>query len=529
MFPDTLHGLAVGGVSSGSLDPAFDNMEFGKAAAIQGGSFQDHLIGNLESQGNNVLSALAFNQAGSLADSWMTADAGAGDAFGVNFWWEGGLGPTGLHAVAGGTVTQITDGNFGAGAMAAGGNQLAAGFLTDTVGAAYDPVTEQGQYNNWRTAASQLVGLVAAAAANDDVNQGAWIAKQADTYNRQLHPDEIAFAMDDERVAKFQEAHGLTEEQARIELMRSGAAAMDEGWAQVLAGDETNTARAREFLASELQQAGRTDLFQVSASEYADHRLNLKETFGDDESYKSILDYLALPNEVTREEMWAASGKGSGDALREMVTPSLDGIRDRAEMGLDLVFNDGRQTWGSVKSGLEDLTYKGVETRLKIIQGDLVGAEYDFGADTSGVGVGLGLSGSGYGFLGKRLSDTQKIYYPSNVKIGYHATHPDVVPLIKENGFRSGLAPGCLGSGGTYVNDTMEGAISEFQYHNPGGSPEILKVEYDAGVNAFTNVPPKGYVENFPFYDVDSVSAPSVRLPDTINTSVLNGSLRVIE
>ena len=137
-------GTAQGALGFAAHSAGQGLINAGATAAIQGGSFQDHLIGNLESQGNNVLSALAFNQVGSLADSWMTADAGAGDVFGVNFWREGGLGRTGLHAVAGGNVTQITDVNFGAGAVAAGGNQLAAGFPTDTVGVGYDPVTEQG-------------------------------------------------------------------------------------------------------------------------------------------------------------------------------------------------------------------------------------------------------------------------------------------------------------------------------------------------------------------------------------------------
>jgi|GEM_PF-1746823 len=113
--------------------------------------------------------------------------------------------------------------------------------------------------------------------------------------------------------------------------------------------------------------------------------------------------------------------------------------------------------------------------------------------------------------------------------IGYHATHADIAPLILENGFRPGTAPGRLGSGGTYVNSSPEGAIAEFQYHNPGVTPSVLKVEYNPGINASTSVAPNNYVNTLPFYKVDSISAPSLRLPGTTNTNVLNGSLTITQ
>lgn len=337
---------------------------------------------------------------------------------------------------------------------------------------------------------------------------------------RQLSSEEILFTMDEERIRRYANKFGLTENRARTELMRSGAAAMDQGWSLALAGDEANTWRAREFLAEEITREGRTELFQVSEDSFVNHRLNLKETFGNEEAYGFITDYLALPNDVTREQMWAASGQGSGDGLLEMFKPTLD----QAYMGLDLIANNGQYTFGQVWDGLVDISYMGAEAKLQIIQGDLLGAEYGFGAASTAMGVGLGV-----GLSGNLFSTMQRSPAFPNRVVGYHATHPDVVPLIQQNGFRPGIAPGRLGSNGTYVNNTVEGAIAEFQHHNPGVTPGILKVEYDAGINASSVVPPKGYVENFPFYNVDSVSAPSVRLPGTTNTNVLNGSLRIIE
>lgn len=97
-----------------------------------------------------------------------------------------------------------------------------------------------------------------------------------------------------------------------------------------------------------------------------------------------------------------------------------------------------------------------------------------------------------------------------------------------QGGFRQGTKPGRLGSGGTYVNNTPEGAIAEFAHHNPGVTPKVLKVDYNPGTNASASVAPRNYVDQLPL-NVDSVSAPSVRAPGTINTNVLNGSARATE
>lgn len=85
--------------------------------------------------------------------------------------------------------------------------------------------------------------------------------------------------------------------------------------------------------------------------------------------------------------------------------------------------------------------------------------------------------------------------------------------------------PGRLGSHGTYVNSTPEGAIAEFKFRNPDVEPSVIRVEYNPGVNASASVPPRNYVMEHPL-NVDSISAPSLRMPNTINTNILNGSAK---
>jgi len=111
--------------------------------------------------------------------------------------------------------------------------------------------------------------------------------------------------------------------------------------------------------------------------------------------------------------------------------------------------------------------------------------------------------------------------------VGYHATNPEAAGSILSGGFRMGTKPGRLGSGGVYVNDSPAGAIAEFSHHNPGVTPSVLKVEYNPGTNAATTVAPRNYVTSHPL-NVDSISAPSLRAPGTVNTNILNGSGRPI-
>jgi RHS repeat-associated protein len=109
----------------------------------------------------------------------------------------------------------------------------------------------------------------------------------------------------------------------------------------------------------------------------------------------------------------------------------------------------------------------------------------------------------------------------TTTRIGYHATHSQYAKSIRATGFRAGSSPGRLGSGGVYVNNTRAGAIAEFAYRNPGVTPQVLRVRYQPGVEAITDVAPRGYVDHIPL-NVDSITAPSVRLPSSQNTIIFD-------
>ncbi|PKM22712.1 MAG: hypothetical protein CVV10_02900, partial [Gammaproteobacteria bacterium HGW-Gammaproteobacteria-14] len=249
---DSLEGLGISAVTAGLvtgvIDPVFNEMQFGKvdavqhdsvyqitkgfdlndwkgmtgftlhnaaqgvasagvSAAIQGGSFNDHLKTSMENQGNNVLSALAFNQIGNLADHLAVDGALEGNAGQFGLFVEGGMGRVGLHGVTGGLVAEATGGDFATGAAAAGLNQWLSPQLDQIA----------GQDGAGRTAASQLAGLTGAMLVGGDVNDGAWIAKQADAYNRQLHSQELKLIADNYK--QYAAERGISEEQALKELV----------------------------------------------------------------------------------------------------------------------------------------------------------------------------------------------------------------------------------------------------------------------------------------------------------------------
>lgn len=171
-------GFAAHSATNGLVSAAVND-------AVYGGHFSDYLRSSMESQGNDVLSAFAFNWVGGLAVNQMeNADSLAQ----ADYWGEGGWGRTGLHAVTGGVVTEITGRDFNTGFAAAGLNQLLSSSLTNF--AESTSSTFWGPEEAWRTAGSQLAGVAGAVLVNGDVNEGSWIAKQADTYNRQRHEQE---------------------------------------------------------------------------------------------------------------------------------------------------------------------------------------------------------------------------------------------------------------------------------------------------------------------------------------------------
>ncbi|WP_458723306.1 two-partner secretion domain-containing protein [Pseudomonas brenneri] len=154
----------------------------GFGTALQGGSLGDNLKQSLVSQAQGVLRGVAFNAVGDFADH--------------KEWDNASVEKTTLHALVGGLLSEAAGEGFVTGAMAAGANEALSERLSALV---------KGD-KQLELAASQLVGLTAAAIVDGDLQTGIDIAKDATAYNRQLHPEEKRLIK--ERAAQLALEHG---------------------------------------------------------------------------------------------------------------------------------------------------------------------------------------------------------------------------------------------------------------------------------------------------------------------------------
>ncbi len=107
---------------------------------------------------------------------------------------------------------------------------------------------------------------------------------------------------------------------------------------------------------------------------------------------------------------------------------------------------------------------------------------------------------------------------------GYHATKPEYVDSIKSNGFRESVS-GRAGGGGVYVNNTPQGAIAEYsKYYPTGPTPEIIKVQYNTGVNVFIENPGNHISGPLPIFG-DTITFESTQLAGTFNTIIRFGTI----
>ncbi len=107
--------------------------------------------------------------------------------------------------------------------------------------------------------------------------------------------------------------------------------------------------------------------------------------------------------------------------------------------------------------------------------------------------------------------------------IGYRAISAEYAESTLANGFFRSGAPGRLGGDGIYFNSSAEGALSEFYYHNPAGTPALFQVRYPLSKPLLIK-PPSGYFDVLPFtQDANILTAPSLRAPNTMNFLIRSG------
>ncbi|WP_434672565.1 DUF637 domain-containing protein [Pseudomonas sp. R1-15] len=423
---DALRGYVVSGVTAGLTASIFDKMtgttttvegvlpNAGKVIA-QGG------LGSLEGIGRFGANQLLQNGTSTLLDRALGGNSQFDDALrsslantfaaaGFNLVGdlgkgfdlkEGGLAKVGLHAVMGGLAAEVAGGDFKTGALAAGLNEA----LVDTLAKQYDAMQPDQKQRLW-VMNSQLIGVLAAAAGGGDaadLQTGSWAAQNSTQYNRQLHPDEIEFASDKERVKRYAAQNGLTEEKAQQELLRTAAAMVDRGWDSVLT--EGKTARAADYLRVELNQYKSDTLFKVSLADYNNERVGLVELFKDKTALDKMLKNVALVDPLDyrtdaryMREVLDAKGRGSQEGFALAVEGMASGPSKAAlwAMGAancpSCAAADVQEAWNAVLSIPEELRLKGYLDNLHIMQGGGAAVLQSNEASSTAIGVGIGVA-----------------------------------------------------------------------------------------------------------------------------------------
>ncbi|KYO75203.1 DUF637 domain-containing protein [Pseudomonas aeruginosa] len=346
--------------------------------AAYGGSYIDNLGNAMAGQARNLGMAVGFNFIG---DSVKYPDGSPPKIM--------------AHALMGGLLAEASGSDFKTGAAAAGANEAMINLLGKMVGGD----------QNLELMASQLVGVAAASAVNGDVSLGAEIAKSGTAYNRQLHPDEIKFASDVERVKRYAQENGLSEDTARKELLSTAAMMVDNGWNQALAGTDINAARAAQYLRTELGTGPDSNLFQVTQADYYNERVGLTALFKNKEALTSVLENIALANPASytrdpanRAEVLNAKGEGSqagfGLALEGIVSaPSKTALWLMGALTCSsCAERDIQNAWNSVASLPEDIRMKGYLDALHTMQGQGASVVRDNAASSTALGVEVGLA-----------------------------------------------------------------------------------------------------------------------------------------
>ena len=147
-----------------------------------------------------------------------------------------------MHALAGALAAKMSDGNVATGVAAGAGSEWLNTYVTDYLNEqAKDLKLDDGQKEKLKQAAQQMTALVIGAAAgavsggtSETMKQGALTSYNAETYNRQLHVDEIKWIKENAKRFAQEESerlgHQVTEQEAMERLITQAAQEVDYAW-----------------------------------------------------------------------------------------------------------------------------------------------------------------------------------------------------------------------------------------------------------------------------------------------------------
>ncbi|OOF48001.1 hypothetical protein BKK54_11270 [Rodentibacter genomosp. 1] len=168
-----------------------------------------------------------------------------------------------MHGIAGALAAKMGDGNIATGAAAGASSEWLNSYVADYLKAQTQGLNlEPQQKEKLRQAAQQatalMIGAVAGAVtggSSETVKQGALASYNAESFNRQLHPDEIQWIEDNaKRFAKEESerlGYQVTEQEAKERLITQAAQEVDFAWLKKIGNTDS---QAKSFLNSATSQ-----------------------------------------------------------------------------------------------------------------------------------------------------------------------------------------------------------------------------------------------------------------------------------
>jgi len=288
---------------------------------------------------------LAAKNIGDYADKKQKEAIKNGDEAEAAKWAEGGAYRVALH-----TATGALAGGLG-GAAGAFTSATAMNVIGDEINKMDLPKDlKQGLAQIAATALGAAIGGAAGAASGLNV----------DANNRQLHPDEIKFLHDKDRVNRYiqyvadQTGRVLSFDEAGRELDRSGAAMDDAHWTAL----NGRNSIAEKFIVQEAKVSGqfyldsdgtKHDFFKATKQEYLNETINLRPLFSAYGDNTDVRKYLANNFDESRLSNWATRYR-SGQEVGSKDAGMASLLDDVKTLGKGL-WNLPSSAWATVTNG----------------------------------------------------------------------------------------------------------------------------------------------------------------------------------
>ncbi|OOF37662.1 hemagglutinin repeat-containing protein [Rodentibacter heidelbergensis] len=197
-----------------------------------------------------------------------------------------------MHGLAGALAAKMGDGNIATGAVAGAGSEWLNTYVADylksqTQGLNLEPQQKEKLRQAAQQATALMIGAMAGAVtggSSETVKQGALASYNAESFNRQLHPEQIELIR--ERAKNFAEQQGISEEQALAQLTAEALRGESDDFTYV----EKNQA-ARDYLNNLAKETKVPTLFSEldrKSDEYRNSLLNAQYVTANQDLYNRV-------------------------------------------------------------------------------------------------------------------------------------------------------------------------------------------------------------------------------------------------